>query len=315
MNISICITVLNEEGTIAPLLDSLLNQSQKADQIIIVDGGSGDKTVEIIRHYQQKDSRVKLLINKSSRARGRNLTVEIAKGDVIAMTDAGCTTDKNWLKNITKPFSTGKVDVSAGFYRMVGNFSLQKAETVFLGTLPHNFNYNFLPSTRSIAFTKRIFEEVGGFPEDCEGAAEDMVFNYKLINANAKVSRVKDAIVKWGMPVSLSVFFWKIFAYAKGDAKSKIWLFPGKGLMSHNIKALFVLFRYFIGLLLLILSFKYNALPFLVILFLIYLIWAFRKVYLEFGDWRIALWGPILQISSDLAVMDGFLSGIIYKNV
>jgi glycosyltransferase involved in cell wall biosynthesis len=315
MNISICITLLNEEGTIAPLLDSLLNQSKRPEQIIIVDGGSEDKTVEIIRHFQQKDNRIKLLVEKCSRARGRNLSIEIAKGDVIAMTDAGCVAEKNWLKNLTAPFSTGRVDVSAGFYKMTGNSPFQKAESVYLGVRPRKFNYNFLPSTRSVAFTKKIWEEVGGFPEDSEGAAEDTIFNYKLIKAKAKVSRVKDAIVEWGMPESLSVFFWKIFAYSKGDAKSKIWIFPGKGLMSHNIKSLFILFRYLIGLTILLFLIKYNALlPVLIILFFIYLLWAFRKVFLEFGDWKVSLWGPVLQISSDLAIMVGFWSGIIYNN-
>lgn len=314
MNISICITTLNEEGTIALLLNSLLNQSKRSEQLIIVDGGSTDKTVEIIRHYQQKDGRVKLLVEKCSRARGRNLSIEIAKGDVIAMTDAGCVADKNWLKNITKPFSTGRVDVSAGFYKMTGNSFLQKAESVYLGVRPKKFNYNFLPSTRSVAFTKKIWEEVGGFPEDSVGTAEDTIFNYKLIKANAKISRVKDAIVKWGMPGSISDFQLKIFNYAKGDAKSKICFFPGKGLTSHNIKSLFIIFRYIIGLTILLLSFKYKILlPALIILFFIYIIWSYRKIFFEFGDWKVSLWGPVLQISSDLAVMAGFLSGIIHN--
>jgi glycosyltransferase involved in cell wall biosynthesis len=310
MNISICITTLNEEGTIAPLLDSLLAQSKKPEQIIIVDGGSEDGTVEIIRHYQQKDNRIKLLVEKCSRAKGRNWGVEIAKGEIISMTDAGCVADKNWLKRLTEPFTTGRVDVSAGFYRMTGNSNFQKAESFYLGVRPRKFDYNFLPSTRSIAFTKKIWEEVGGFP-DSIGTAEDTMFNYKLIKANAKVSRVKDAVVEWGMPLNLSVFFWKIFAYAKGDAKSKIWLFPGKGLMSHNIKALFILFRYLIGLIILLFSIKYHLLlPALIILIFIYLSWAFRKVFLEFGDWKKAIWGPILQVVSDVAVTGGFLNGL-----
>ena len=311
MNISICITVLDEEGTIAPLLDSLLNQSKKAKQIIIVDAGSSDKTVEIIRHYQQKEGRVKLLVEPCNRGRGRNLAIEIAKGDIIAMTDAGCIADKNWLKKLTAPFATGRVDVSAGFYKMTANNSFQKAEEVYLGITPNNFGYDFLPSTRSVAFTKKIWEQIGGFPEDTGGVAEDTVFNYKLIKSSAKLSRVKDATVEWGMPDNLKDFFWKIFGYAKGDVKSKIWVFPGKGVMSHNIKALLVLIRYVLVLVFLILTLKFQLpLAYLGILFLIYLIWAFRKIYLAFGDWKTALWGPVLQITSDFGVMGGFLKGL-----
>jgi glycosyltransferase involved in cell wall biosynthesis len=312
MNISICITVLNEEKGIAPLLDSLLSQSKKPAQIIVVDGGSTDKTVEIIRHYQQKDGRVKLFVEKCSRAQGRNFGVEIAKGDVIAMTDAGCIAQKDWLKKLTTPFATGRVDVSAGFYKMAGNTAFQKAESVFLGIRPSKFNFDFLPSTRSVAFTKKIWTEVGGFPERSEGTAEDTVFNYKLIENGAKISRVKDAIVEWGMPRTLKEFRLKIREYSKGDVKSKIWSFPGKGITSHNIKALFIVLRYAVGLFLLILGIKYHfVLAYLVILLIVYLIWAFRKIYLEFGDWKLSFWGPILQITSDIAVINGFISGLV----
>lgn len=314
MNISICIIILNEEGTIATLLDSLLNQSKKAMEIVIVDGGSKDKTVEIIRHYQKKYGGIKLLIEKSTRAKGRNIGVEIAKGDVIATTDAGCIADKNWLKNLTAPFATDRVDVSAGFYKMTGNSSLQKAESVYIGTRPRKFDRNFLPSSRSLAFTKKIWEELGGFPENLEGTVEDTMFNERLIKYGAKISRVKDATVEWGMPEKLGEFFWKVFGYARGDALTKIWFFPGKGLASHNIKSLFILFRYLFGFSLLILSLKFPLLlPYLLICIFTYLLWAYRKVFLEFGDYRIALLGPVLQITSDIAVIGGFASGIIGK--
>ena len=59
------------------------------------------------------------------------------------------------------------------------------------------------------------------------------------------------------------------------------------------------------------LSFKFNTLPYLVILVFAYLIWSARKVFVEFGDRRADLWGPVLQITSDIAVMSGFISGII----
>lgn len=314
MNISICITTLNEEGSIGRLLDSLLAQSKKTDEIVIVDGCSKDKTVEIIRHYQKRFGDIKLLVERSSRARGRNLGVEIAKGDVIAMTDAGCVADKDWIKNLTSPFENTNVDVVAGFYKMVGETYFQKAESVFLGVTPRHFDVNFLPSTRSIAFRRAIWEKIGGFPENLKGTAEDTIFNLRLIQAVAKFSRMKNAVVEWGMPEDLKAFYFKIRNYAKGDAKSKIWFFPGKGITSHNIKALFILFRYLIALTVLFLSFRYPLLPYLLICLFAYFIWSFRKVYLEFGDWKVASWGPVLQITSDFGVIKGFLSGIFSKN-
>ena len=52
MNISLCITVKNEEKSIGPLLDSIFAGTKKPDEIIIVDGGSTDKTLSVINNYQ-----------------------------------------------------------------------------------------------------------------------------------------------------------------------------------------------------------------------------------------------------------------------
>lgn len=310
MKITVCITVYNEEGTIASLLDSLLAQTKKPEEIVIVDGGSSDKTVEIIRHYQKKDGRIRLLVQKCSIAQGRNLAVELAKNDIIAMTDAGCIARKDWLKEITGPFEHPEVDVVAGFYKMVGDSPFQKAASVFLGVLPSKFDINFLPSTRSTAFRKDIWELVGGFPESSVKTAEDTGFNFKLIKLGARLARVKSALVEWGMPASLGEFASKIYEYASGDAKSKIWWFPKKGLSSHNIKALSIFARYILGIGLVILTFRTPLFPIAWLGMAIYIFWAFRKVYVEFKNWKVGLWGIILQFVSDFEVMRGFLTGI-----
>lgn len=328
MNISICITTFNEEGSIGALLDSLLAQTKKADEIVIVDGGSTDATASVISNFQlpitNKTPKIKFLISKgATRSEGRNLSIEIAKGDIIAITDAGCIAHKDWLENITEPFKEPRVDITAGFYnmvatrvpssayRMTGGHPVSKAMSVFLGVTPRHFDINFLPSTRSMAFRKSAWEAVGGFPEGRENSAEDTDFNYKAVKLGLKYARVKSAVVEWGMPENLKEFFQKIKDYARWDARYGIWWHPAQGLASHNIKALMVLLRYLVALSLLVLSFKFNTLPYLVILFFIYLVWAFRKVFLEFGEWRVALWGPILQITCDFAVMGGFISGIL----
>lgn len=314
MNVSVCLTVFNEEGSVGPLLDSLLKQTKKADEIIVVDGGSTDKTVEIIRHFQKKDKSIKLLTENCTRAHGRNIAVDLAKNEIIAITDAGCVADSDWLKNIVKPFETGRVDIVAGFYRMTGTDPVNKAMSVFLGVTPKNFNHDFLPSTRSVAFTKKAWEEIGGFPEGENNSAEDTDFNYKAVKLGMKYSRVKNAIVEWGMPKTIKDFFEKIKAYAKWDARYGIWWHPTQRLMSHNIKSLSKFLRYLLALVLLVISIRNSRLfPLLIFYILIYLIWSFRKVYLEFNDWRVAIWGPVVQVTSDLAVMEGFISGIISK--
>lgn len=311
MNISICITVFNERKTIAPLIESLLKQSLKAHEIVIVDGGSKDDTVKIIKDFQKKNKYIKLIQKKCTRAEGRNIGIKSAKNQIIAITDAGCTLHRDWLKNITKPFKNKSVDVSAGFYKMVGKAPIQKAMSIFLGVTPKNFKNNFLPSTRSMAFTKKAWKVVGGFPEGRENSAEDTDFNYKAVKFGLKYARVKTAIAEWGMPAKLSDFQFKIYTYALWDARYGIWWHPAKGLASHNIKASFIVFRYFAALLILILAFKNIYLfPIFGFLILLYVFWSYRKVYKEFGENKVAIYGPVLQIASDLAVSVGLLQGL-----
>ena len=315
MKISIVITVFNEERSVTGLLNSLQSQTVKPDEIVIVDGGSKDKTVEIIRHFQKKNKRIKLLVERCSRAKGRNLGVDIARNEIVVLTDAGCIVHRNWFERITKPFVNKEVDVVAGFYKMIGKTAFQKALSFFLGVLPSQFDVNFLPSTRSIAFKKKLWLKVGGFPEKLTGTAEDTVFNYKIVQSGANIARVKNAIVEWGMPRTLKEAFNKMFLYAKGDAKTKIWWHPTKKLSSHNIKVLFVLTRYTVGFIGVISAFR-NPLLWLVLItgLFLYIYWSFRKVYIEFKDYKVGMWGVILQFTSDFAVMAGFLGGIFAKN-
>jgi glycosyltransferase involved in cell wall biosynthesis len=315
MKVSVVITVFNEEGNVAGLLKSLQSQTIKPDEIVIVDGGSKDKTVEIIRHFQKKNKRIKLLVERCSRAKGRNLGVDITRNEIVVLTDAGCIVHRNWFERITKPFVNKEVDVVAGFYKMTGKTAFQKALSFFLGVLPSQFDVNFLPSTRSIAFKKKLWLRVGGFPEKLTDTAEDTVFNYKIVQSGANIARVKNATVEWGMPRSLKEAFNKMFLYAKGDAKTKIWWHPTKKLSSHNIKVLFVFVRYAIGIVGVILAFR-NPLLWLVLItgLFLYIYWSFRKVYIEFKDYKVGMWGVILQFTSDIAVMAGFLAGIFAKN-
>ncbi len=311
MKISIVITVFNEEKSITGLLNSLQSQTIKPDEIVIVDGGSKDKTVEIIRHFQKKNKRIKLLVERCSRAKGRNLGVDIARNEIVVLTDAGCIVHRNWFERITKPFVNKEVDVVAGFYKMTGKTAFQKALSFFLGVLPSQFDVNFLPSARSIAFKKKLWLRVGGFPEKLTDTAEDTVFNYKIVQSGANIARVKNATVEWGMPRSLKEAFNKMFLYAKGDAKSKIWWHPTKKLASHNIRVLFVFARYAIGIVGVILAFR-SPLLWLVLItgLFLYIFWSFRKVYIEFKDYKVGMWGVILQFASDFAVMGGFLRGL-----
>lgn len=306
MTTSVCITVFNEEGSIAELLEALLGQTKKPDEITIVDAASTDQTLEIIKSFAKKVKRIKFISRKCSRAEGRNLSIELSTSSIIAMTDAGCLPHKDWLEKITTPFENKNAEVVAGFYTMTYRNDLQKAMQIYMGITPEKFTDNFLPSTRSVAFTREVWEKVGGFNENLTGAAEDTEFNYRLLKEGVKIRRVKNAIVEWGMAQSISEFYFSIINYAKGDAQTRIFSFPTKDIMSHNIHAIFVLLRSLIGVLVVTYSLVHDFTFLPVVLVTLYLYSSFRKV---------GPWGVILQPISDFGVIMGFINGLLQPRI
>lgn len=95
--VSIAMTTYNGEKFIKEQLDSLLNQTYKNLEIIICDDGSSDKTIEIIKEYEQKNRRIKLFQNKKNLGVLKNFekAISLCCGEYIAL----CDQDDIWLEN------------------------------------------------------------------------------------------------------------------------------------------------------------------------------------------------------------------------
>ena len=117
--ISLVTTFKNEENSISVFIESILNQSVLPDEIILVDGGSTDKTIEIVEKHIIRDLRIKLISKVANRSVCRNTGIEYAVGDIIAMTDAGCILSKDWIKFLTAPFKNDPtIDVVGGYWNL-----------------------------------------------------------------------------------------------------------------------------------------------------------------------------------------------------
>src|SRR5947208_3320536 len=101
MEISLVIPVKNEEGSLENLYSSIRQQTRRPDEVVIVDGGSTDKTVEIGRRLSADESDFKFIETpQASPGRGRNIGIENARFEWIAFTDAGIKLEADWLKNL-----------------------------------------------------------------------------------------------------------------------------------------------------------------------------------------------------------------------
>jgi glycosyltransferase involved in cell wall biosynthesis len=187
--ISIIATVLNEKQAVDRLVGSLLLQSMQPLEIVIVDGGSTDSTWEKLLELAKSSSLVRVIRDESCNlkhspgpiARGRNVAIAAARGDVIACCDAGCSYGTEWLSRLVEPItSRGQIYVLGGSCIDLAEataWDIAAAPLMGIALSPEGTRKSC--TARSMAFTKDIWNRVGGFPEDTL-LGEDTIFDLRV---------------------------------------------------------------------------------------------------------------------------------------
>lgn len=217
---TVVITVRNEVSNIAKVVDGLLAQSYAPAEIIIVDGVSTDGTLEILNRFESQ-GHIRLISRPCNIAQGRNIGVAYASQSYIAVTDAGCDIDPDWLRELGNCFAANPgVDVVSGNYK----FDIQTPfeEAVVLATdhpdRETSDQARYYPSSRSIAFRKAAWEAVKGYPEWLY-AAEDTLFNIRLRELGFGFVFCQSAIVRWRPRTSVRAMVRQFFNYARGNGR------------------------------------------------------------------------------------------------
>ena len=221
--VTLIATLLNEERTLEGWWESILAQTLLPDEMVVVDGGSSDGTVERLRSLAENAPfpvRVEELPG-SNIARGRNHAVATASHPLIAVTDGGCILSPTWLENLLRPIREDPgILLVAGFYQPLCENWFQELSACATLPLPWEVREGrFMPSSRSLAFHRGVWERVGGYPEWLE-IGEDMYFNHAWRGEGVPHAVVKDALVYWRMREDLPSLLRQYFLYARGDGQS-----------------------------------------------------------------------------------------------
>jgi len=190
--VAIIATVLNEMEEIALLVPSLLAQTPPPDEVIIVDGGSTDGTWEWLCDAARRHPNLRPLRDETCNlkrcpgpiSRGRNMAISAAASELIACADAGCTYAPDWMARITAPLADGTARYALGGSCLdPHNPTLWDiASAPFLGVKLDPIERSKSCTARSMAFTKELWHDVGGFPESVF-FGEDTLFD---LNARSK---------------------------------------------------------------------------------------------------------------------------------
>ncbi|MBI3772176.1 MAG: glycosyltransferase [Gammaproteobacteria bacterium] len=221
----------NEAGSIRSFVNSLLEQSRKPDEIMIVDGASTDGTREILEEYAARGL-LRVISQPCNIAEGRNLGIAAATGTHLAVTDAGCQVDPDWLKQIVYSFNSDPApDVVAGNFLFETHTRFEEAviRATFSNIHGETVTDRRFPSSRSVAFTKKAWERVGGYPEWLY-AAEDTLFTIRLRQSGCRFAFAQKAFVRWRPRESWRALARQRINFSRGNARIG---FRTKGFLSN----------------------------------------------------------------------------------
>jgi glycosyltransferase involved in cell wall biosynthesis/SAM-dependent methyltransferase len=224
IKVTLITTVFNEGHSISSWLQHISNQTRLPDEIVIVDAGSTDNTLSIVEEFSAKSSLpIRIIVSRGANiAQGRNLAIQKATYPIIACTDLGSDPTPSWLEKLIAPFIINpETDVVAGWTKADIQNDFHKA----LGFLSVPSNYNqvdpqtYIPSSRTIAFTRNSWEKVGGYPEWATFAGEDSFFGIMLKNQCQNWAFVPEACVYWHMRNTWKAVYRQAYLYGVGDGE------------------------------------------------------------------------------------------------
>lgn len=164
--ISIIVPTLNEEKSLRFLLESLRRQTWSNFEILVVDGGSKDKTIDIANQYNAET----IVPNGGAEFHSRNVGASLAKGEILLFTCADIIMPKDLIEKVYEKFERNHriIAVSGPSIpydtHIIGKieYGVYNALRYASSRLPRPFK-RFSSSTNFLVVRKNFFEKVGGF--------------------------------------------------------------------------------------------------------------------------------------------------------
>lgn len=194
MKVSIIVPVYNMEKRINKCLDSLVNQTYKNIEIIIINDGSMDHSLDIIREYQSKDSRIKVINQRNMGiSEARNNGLAIATGEYICFADSDDYVELDMIEELVNKINMDKSDIVVCDYYMFDDQTRKVIEVgyneLFGGSIYDNPNIikdiDFAPWNK--IYKKELFDGVK-FPVNTK--YEDFEAILKVFSKASKITKL-----------------------------------------------------------------------------------------------------------------------------
>ncbi|NDJ79261.1 MAG: glycosyltransferase family 2 protein [Chloroflexi bacterium] len=222
--VTVIMPVYNEEMFIRTALKSVLDQDYPADrvEVLVVDGGSHDRTPQIVQALAEDDSRVRLLHNPGRiQAQGLNIGLDAARGDVIVRMDGHTHIAVDYVSRCVHHLQATGADYVGGPLRFKGITPVGQAiASAFRSPfcVPSRYRVKHTPGYVDMvylgAWPRDVFDRVGHF-NPALAINEDYELSYRIRKAGGRVYLAPDIHSHYYGRQSLAALWRQFFRYGR----------------------------------------------------------------------------------------------------
>lgn len=231
--LSIVLPVLNEEQDIGRLLHEILSQTEPPGgyEVLVADGGSTDRTREIVLDVCSRDARVRLVDNpKRLSSAGRNAGTRAARGTYVMFLDGHCSIPRrDYLARTMEIFRDTGADCLCRPQYLTELAQGPWASAIAAARhsrLGHNHGSDIYggapgytdPCSAGAAYRSACIQAVGGYDERFD-ACEDVEFNRRIALAGFTAYRHPDLRIDYRPRTTLGGLYRQMFRYGRGRAR------------------------------------------------------------------------------------------------
>jgi len=289
ISFSIIVPVYNRPDEVGELLDSLVAQTYKKFEVIIVEDGSSKKSDKIVESFKNDLSIQYFFKQNSGPGQSRNYGMSRANGNYFVILDSDVILPKQYFEVVNKHLSTNYVDAYGGPDTAAPNFNLMQKSINFAMTSVFTTGgirgrseqaEKFHPRSFNMGISKQVFDKTHGFSKMRFG--EDIDFSIRIMQSGFKTALFTDAFVYHKRRNSLKQFYKQV--YNSGIARINLYKLHPKSLkLVHFFPAAFVL-GFIFSIAFILFGFKWFLLLYLFyfIIILINVFWLEKSIKLAF---------------------------------